>query len=87
MANVDVTLQLPVLRRGGDNPIHTVKHVQEMLIYIGKHDLAADDDFGPKTEETVRIFQQNNNLQVDGIVGRETWRALLTRWVFGFQAG
>ncbi len=39
MANVDVTLQLPVLRRGGDNPIHTVEHVQEMLIYIGKHDL------------------------------------------------
>lgn len=88
MAQVDVTLQLPLLRRGDNHPPHTVRRVQEMLTFIGRlKDLAIDDDFGPKTEEAVRGFQQNNNLEVDGIVGARTWLALLSRWVFGISAG
>jgi hypothetical protein len=35
----------------------------------------------PKTEAAVRDFQQNENLSVDGIVGTQTWTALLRRWL------
>jgi peptidoglycan hydrolase-like protein with peptidoglycan-binding domain len=37
--------------------------------------------FGPKTNDAIREFQRNNGLQVDGIVGRNTWKALLEQWV------
>ena len=36
-----------------------------------------DGDFGPETERAVRTFQSENGLVVDGIVGRNTWQALL----------
>lgn len=90
MPEVNVTLSLPTLRRGGDHPPNVVARVQEMLKFIGRlHDLAVDDDFGPKTEQAVKNFQQNQDppLAADGIVGEQTWTALLTRWVFGISAG
>jgi peptidoglycan hydrolase-like protein with peptidoglycan-binding domain len=46
-----------------------------------------DGIFGPKTEAAVRAFQQNENLGVDGIVGRQTWAALLRRWLLFSQPG
>ncbi|SDY17619.1 Putative peptidoglycan binding domain-containing protein [Evansella caseinilytica] len=33
----------------------------------------ADQIYGPVTEEAVKEYQRKFNLQVDGIVGRETW--------------
>jgi peptidoglycan hydrolase-like protein with peptidoglycan-binding domain len=33
--------------------------------------------FGPLTERAVRAFQQEHNLTVDGIVGRDTWEKLM----------
>jgi peptidoglycan hydrolase-like protein with peptidoglycan-binding domain len=50
-------------------------------------DLDVDGIFGPKTEAAVRGFQQNDNLSVDGIVGRQTWTALLRRWLLFSQPG
>lgn len=38
---------------------------------------AADGIFGPKTEASVRKFQEIFNLSVDGIVGSATWYALV----------
>lgn len=35
-----------------------------------------DGIFGDLTTEAVREFQKANNLEVDGIVGRQTWNAL-----------
>ena len=35
-----------------------------------------DGIFGDLTAEAVRDFQKANNLEVDGIVGRQTWNAL-----------
>lgn len=35
------------------------------------------DVFGPKTERAVRLFQRAKGLSVDGIVGPNTWRALV----------
>lgn len=36
-----------------------------------------DGSFGPITEKAVRAFQEENDLTVDGIVGKQTWGALL----------
>lgn len=38
--------------------------------------LTIDGKFGSKTEASVKAFQKANNLTQDGIVGKNTWRAL-----------
>lgn len=40
---------------------------------------AWDGIFGRETEATVKTYQQKNGLAVDGIVGKKTWRHLLTK--------
>jgi peptidoglycan hydrolase-like protein with peptidoglycan-binding domain len=79
--DVQVTLSLPVLRRGqrGEQPIY---RLQFMLNFIaGVDNLDVDGIFGPKTEAAVRDFQQGDDLSVDGIVGRQTWTTLLRHWL------
>jgi peptidoglycan hydrolase-like protein with peptidoglycan-binding domain len=87
-ANAQVSLSLPILRRGqyaGEPP---VERLQYMLNFVkGADDLDVDGIFGPKTEAAVRDFQQNENLAVDGIVGTQTWTALLRRWLLFSQPG
>ena len=54
-----------------------VRKIQEMLIergYLG--DGENDGIFGPKTEQAVLAFQQENSLNADGTVGEETYNAL-----------
>ncbi|MBK1725391.1 peptidoglycan-binding domain-containing protein, partial [Thiocystis violacea] len=41
----------------------------------------------PKTESSVKHYQQNENLTVDGVVGQETWTSLLTRWLLDSEPG
>ena len=36
---------------------------------------AVDGDFGPKTEGAVKAYQQDRDVEVDGIVGDQTWWA------------
>lgn len=62
-----------VLRRGsfGD----AVRELQELLIAKG-FDISIDSEFGPATELAVMMFQKNNSLVVDGIIGRNTWALL-----------
>ena len=87
-ANAQVTLSLPVLRRGQDSGEPPVERLQFMLNFVkGADDLDVDGIFGPKTEAAVRAFQHNENLSVDGIVGRQTWSALLRRWLLFSQPG
>ncbi len=64
------------LRNGGHG--EAVRDLQQRLTAFGA-DVAPDDAgwFGVGTEAAVRAFQDARGLRVDGIVGRETWSALV----------
>ncbi len=64
----------PPLQRGdkGDR----VMSLQIMLRRINDGG-GVDGDFGPGTQNAVMEFQEANGLSVDGVVGAETWNALL----------
>ena len=63
------------VREGSDN--NFVYLLQFILNQMG-YSLVVDGKFGPNTASAVRDFQSKNNLTVDGIVGQNTWRTLLT---------
>lgn len=52
-----------------------VTELQKLLNQNG-YQLDEDGIFGDKTQEAVKNYQQKNNLDVDGIVGNNTWGAL-----------
>lgn len=66
----------PLLHNGSEND--AVKTLQTYLIELG-YDCGrwgADGDFGDATELAVKKFQKDNGLEVDGVVGENTWAAL-----------
>ena len=66
----------PMVRYGARGNI--TKLIQERLISLGYNvSCGADGIFGNGTKQAVMQFQQDNNLSADGIVGRNTWRALI----------
>ena len=87
-AQAQVTLSLPILRKGQHAGEPPVERLQFMLNFVkGTDDLDVDGIFGPKTEAAVRDFQHNENLSVDGIVGTQTWTTLLRHWLLFSQPG
>lgn len=60
---------LPVLRKGNTGP--DVVRLQTLLPKW------IDGDFGTTTESLVKEFQRAEGLEVDGVVGEQTWAALL----------
>ena len=59
------------------NQSDEVKEIQEMLIDIGYlEEGQADGIFGSKTVDAVKEFQKDNDIRVDGMVGKETLEAL-----------
>lgn len=54
-----------------------VRAVQYLLKNAYGHDVAVDGTFGSKTEEAVKSFQTSRGLSADGIVGSQTWKALI----------
>ncbi|MCM8763571.1 MAG: peptidoglycan-binding protein [Candidatus Omnitrophica bacterium] len=57
-------------------PRPSVRNIQEALRKAGFYDGAVDGKLGPKTKEAIKNFQKSRGLQVDGIVGKATWREL-----------
>jgi peptidoglycan hydrolase-like protein with peptidoglycan-binding domain len=87
-AETQVTLSLPVLRKGQHETEPAVERLQTMLNYVsGTDSLDVDAIFGSKTEAAVRAFQANENLAVDGVVGKNTWTALLRRYLLNSRPG
>lgn len=60
---------LPILRRGSRGA-----EVKILQSHLG---IASDGSFGPGTENAVRAFQRSRGLTPDGVVGAQTWGALL----------
>jgi hypothetical protein len=69
-----MALNWPIEQRGstGEN----VRSIQYLLNDHGAA-LTVDGDFGLKTGAAVRAFQTSHKLTVDGIVGNQTWPALI----------
>ena len=55
---------------------HPVPSLQYQLRARG-HTVVVDGDFGPRTDAAVRAYQKEKKLAVDGIVGKQTWQALV----------
>jgi peptidoglycan hydrolase-like protein with peptidoglycan-binding domain len=65
-----------------------VKHLQLMLNERGGFPVLVEDgNFGPSTEKSVKHYQQNENLTVDGVVGQQTWTPLLSKWLLQSEPG
>ena len=73
-----VTVRLLVLKKGSFG--EEVKPLQRLLHAQG-YGLGSlnpiDGDFGSMTDTAVKVYQKDNGLEVDGIVGQETWTHLL----------
>lgn len=64
------------LRRGSAG--WDVAHLQRRLNELFAEGLTEDGVFGPLTEAAVRRFQGRTSIQVDGVVGPQTWEVLRT---------
>ena len=74
LLNLEPTSQ--VLRNGSKSS--SVLFLQRLLLSYLYPITDLDGVFGPETERAVRSFQSENNLSVDGIVGKNTWANLLS---------
>lgn len=65
----------PILQSGSTGT--DVKRLQRILVMLKRLDYTGiDGSFGPNTEAAVKLFQQDNSLPADGIVGPMTWSSL-----------
>jgi peptidoglycan hydrolase-like protein with peptidoglycan-binding domain len=90
MTDVQVTLSLPVLKVGSspESGPTVIKHLQLMLNQRGGFPILIEDgEFGPSTRASVQHYQQNENLTVDGVVGKQTWTSLLNKWLLQSEPG
>ncbi len=72
-----VMISLNQLEKGSDG--EQVKTVQRLLIALGYklEKYGVDGDFGDETVEAVKAYQKAKKLTADGVVGKNTWSALL----------
>jgi peptidoglycan hydrolase-like protein with peptidoglycan-binding domain len=66
----------PIIGNGAK--AHPVETLQYLLRARGRT-ISVDGLFGPLTETAVRAYQQENHLAVDGVVGTNTWSALIVQ--------
>jgi peptidoglycan hydrolase-like protein with peptidoglycan-binding domain len=84
-----MALSWPIERQGhpstGPLAVEPIRTVQYLLRQHGHPEVAPDGIFGPITDAAVRAFQQSRGLVVDGIVGDQTWPALIVQVARGSQ--
>jgi peptidoglycan hydrolase-like protein with peptidoglycan-binding domain len=61
----------PTLKKGSKGL--PVRRLQSRMSAVGFDTGGVDGRFGPKTEAAVRQLQQQAAIEVDGIVGPDTW--------------
>lgn len=74
-----VSVDLLVLRRGENRGNAQIYTIQRILKLMGYYTMDIDGSFGSGTEMAVKAFQQDKKLEVDGVVGKNTWTALLKK--------
>ena len=75
-----VTIELSVLRKGNKGEeVKTLQRLLKSLTFNGKDGrvLTIDGDFGTNTEYALRGYQKANDLEVDGICGKNSWNSIL----------
>lgn len=74
--NTEQHVIYPLLKKGSKG--NFVRIVQEKLIQKGYvlPKFGVDGDFGSETEQVVKQLQRDVHIEVDGIVGKNTWDAL-----------
>lgn len=70
-----VNISLTTLRNGSKG--NQVRTLQRLLNGMGYKSGSVDGIFGSKTLAATKAFQRAKRLEVDGIVGKNTWTALL----------
>ena len=78
-----MALNWPLLRQGEPAPgplaVEPIRSLQYLLRQHGHGNVAVDGIFGLITAGAVRAFQQSRRLLVDGIVGNQTWPAIIVQ--------
>ncbi|AXF56443.1 peptidoglycan-binding protein [Salicibibacter kimchii] len=74
MAGVQTLGAIKVLEKGDDYPL--VADLQETLQAYGYYDGSLDGHFDSETDDSVRSFQSDAEIEVDGLAGPETFGAL-----------
>jgi peptidoglycan hydrolase-like protein with peptidoglycan-binding domain len=72
------TWEALVVTVGRSSRNSAVMGAQIQLRALG-HSVAVDGKYGPQTAAAVTRFQRTAGLRADGVIGRATWRALLSR--------
>ncbi|WP_276300483.1 N-acetylmuramoyl-L-alanine amidase [Halorussus lipolyticus] len=60
-----------------DDPWWATYGAQHHLNYGQGYDIAVDGYYGPETRSAIEDFQTSAGLTVDGVVGHDTWQALM----------
>ncbi len=53
------------------------RQIQEALVYVGGYNALIDGDFGPRTQEAVKVYQGRQNVERTGTLTGEQKKALL----------
>lgn len=73
-----VKVTLPIVREGSDgDAARTAMVLLKDKGYYKSYLAANDKEFGPIAASATKAFQKANKLEADGIIGADTWAALL----------
>lgn len=70
-----IMIELTTLRNGSKG--NQVKTAQRLFNALGYDCGTVDGAFGSKTKAAAKAFQKAKGLDVDGVIGKDTWNALL----------